>query len=290
MSTPHPSLILRMDIDQREFTDSLKDEIRRSYSYVATSTVGAHEPVGDDLENILRYDIKLRQDYWDETDAQQQETWESCMPKFLRNMIVKVDNTVRAANETYVERGRNPICYAWTEFKFADNALLAFKVKRNCTLGVDRVAAIENIRHLMSTGQLGEGIACVRVPSRASYEAQKAALLESIAEKERAEAQVETLAAEGTEIPVELQSRAQAEIAGEVLVQADDVALWERSVDPEQKGGEACQAVPAEGADLETQPQENRYVNFDADDAIWGIEYRDGTVREYDSRSGCFIL
>ncbi len=341
MSNPHPSLILRMSIDERDHTDSLRDEIRRTYSYVAPSVVSTHEPQDDDLENILQYDIKLRMPYWDETDAQQQAVWEAGITKFLRNMIIKVDNTVRAANETYAERGRNPICYTWMEFKFADNARMAFKTGKICTLDARRVATIEEIRHLMVTGQLGQDIACVRVPSQASYQAQKKALLEGMAAKEQAQAKMDALVAEGAEVPTQLQEAAQAEFAGEVLIQVDDVALWERSIDSQKERKEArlkekvaaaeqaavgedpttqfeaAEEIPQQtideavataqvqdpqpaddgqvadlledAAETEPEPKENRYVNFDADDTVWGIEYLDGTIREYNTQTGCFV-
>lgn len=40
-----PSLILRMDLDERLFNDECVSDIKRSYSYVAPSLVQAHKPV-----------------------------------------------------------------------------------------------------------------------------------------------------------------------------------------------------------------------------------------------------
>ena len=61
-----PSLILRMDLDERLFNDECVSDIKRSYSYVAPSLVQAHKPVdGQRPENVMRFMIKLHRAYWD---------------------------------------------------------------------------------------------------------------------------------------------------------------------------------------------------------------------------------
>ena len=40
-ATIRPSLILNMDVDERQFSDDVVAEIKRSYSYVAPSVVAA---------------------------------------------------------------------------------------------------------------------------------------------------------------------------------------------------------------------------------------------------------
>lgn len=86
-----PSLILRMDLDERLFNDECVSDIKRSYSYVAPSLVQAHKQIdGQRPENVMRFMIKLHRAYWDKSDEAAQQLWEGVMPKWLHNMFSKV--------------------------------------------------------------------------------------------------------------------------------------------------------------------------------------------------------
>ena len=123
-----PSLILRMDLDERLFNDDCVSEIKRSYSYVAPSLVQAHKPVGGQRpENVMRFMIKLHRAYWDKSDEAAQQLWEGVMPKWLHNMFSKVSNTITAANNVRAENGQPAFPYHWLELEFGDNALIAVK-------------------------------------------------------------------------------------------------------------------------------------------------------------------
>ena len=59
-----PSLILRMDLDERLFSDEQVADIKRSYSYVAPSLVQSHAPADEArVENVMRFLIKLHRPY-----------------------------------------------------------------------------------------------------------------------------------------------------------------------------------------------------------------------------------
>ena len=131
---------------------------------------------------------------------------------------------------------------------------------------------VERVRDLMNEGALGEGIACVRIPSRASYEAQLAAA-------EAAQAQAEAEQAAGT---AEEQAAEVDEAAGQEAVAAADVVA----------DGEAAEFAEAGEADAAEQPEPAFAAPvlpaFDVDYGTWGIEYADGTVREFDAATGAF--
>lgn len=256
-----PSLILRMDLDERLFNDECVSDIKRSYSYVSPSLVQAHKPVdGQRPENVMRFMIKLHRAYWDKSDEAAQQLWEDVMPKWLHNMLSKVSNTITAANNVRAENGQPAFPYHWLELEFGDNALIAVKTGSDSSFPADGVDMVERVRDLMNDGALGQDIACVRIPSRASYEAQLAAAEQVQAEAAAAAEQGES-AGQQDQQAVDVAAAAE----GEAVVAADQVA----------DAAEPAFAMPELPA-------------FDADYGTWGIEYADGTVREFDAAAGTF--
>lgn len=263
-----PSLILRMDLDERLFNDECVSDIKRSYSYVAPSLVQAHKPAdGQRPENVMRFMIKLHRAYWDKSDEAAQQLWEGVMPKWLHNMFSKVSNTITAANSVRAENGQPAFPYHWLELEFGDDALVAVKTGSDSSFPADAVDMVERVRDLMNAGALGQDIACVRIPSRASYEAQLAA-----AEQAQAEAAAAADAAE------------QDETAGQTAEQPQVAA-------PADTAEPAAAAAPADA--VADQPSEPAFAMpelpaFDVDYGTWGIEYADGSVREFDAAAGAF--
>lgn len=250
-----PSLILRMDLDERLFNDECVSDIKRSYSYVSPSLVQAHKPVdGQRPENVMRFMIKLHRAYWDKSDEAAQQLWEGVMPKWLHNMFSKVSNTITAANNVRAENGQPAFPYHWLELEFGDNALIAVKTGSDSSFPADGVDMVERVRDLMNDGALGQDIACVRIPSRASYEAQLAA------------AEQGETAGQGDEQAID------AAAEGEAVAVADQVA--------DAAGADADAAEPTF-----VMPE---LPAFNVDYGTWGIEYADGTVREFDAAAGAF--
>ncbi len=276
-----PSLILRMDLDERLFSDEQVADIKRSYSYVAPSLVQSHAPADESrVENIMRFMIKLHRPYWDKSNADAEELWQGVMPKWLHNMFAKVSNTITAANNIHAENGEPAFPYHWLELEFGDNALMAVKTGSDSSFPAEGVDMVERVRDLMNEGALGEGIACVRIPSRASYEAQLAA-----AEAAQAQAEAEQAAGAAEEQAAGAAEEQAAEIdeaAGQEAVTAADVVAE----------GEAAEFAEAGEADAAEQPEPAFAAPvlpaFDVDYGTWGVEYADGTVREFDAATGAF--
>ena len=269
-----PSLILRMDLDERLFSDEQVADIKRSYSYVAPSLVQSHAPADEArVENVMRFMIKLHRPYWDKSNADAEELWQGVMPKWLHNMFAKVSNTITAANNIHAENGEPAFPYHWLELEFGDNALMAVKTGSDSSFPAEGVDMVERVRDLVNEGALGEGVACVRIPSRASYEAQLAA-----AEAAQAQAEAEQAAAEAAEE----QAAEVDEAAGQEAVAAADVVAE----------GEAAEFAEAGEADAAEQPEPAFAAPvlpaFNVDYGTWGIEYADGTVREFDAATGAF--
>lgn len=279
-----PSLILHMDLDERLFNDEQVADIKRSYSYVAPSLVQSHKPADEQrVENVMRFMIKLHRPYWDKSDAEAQELWQGVMPKWLHNMFAKVSNTITAANNIHAENDEPAFPYHWLELEFGDNALMAVKTGSDSSFPADGVDMVERVRDLMNEGAFGDGVACVRIPSRASYEAQLAAAEAAEAERvaaEQAAAAEEAAAQEAAEVV----EPAGAQAAGTEAAQAVEAA-----------GAQAADEAAPAGADdqaAEEQPEPAFSAPvlpaFDVDYSTWGIEYADGTIREFDAETGAF--
>ena len=71
----HPSLILRMDFDDRVYSEEVKAEVRRCFSHVAMSTMSTHDASDSAPENLLILVMKLHRPYWDAADPEAEENW-----------------------------------------------------------------------------------------------------------------------------------------------------------------------------------------------------------------------
>ena len=281
-----PSLILRMDLDERLFNDECVSDIKRSYSYVAPSLVQAHKPEdGQRPENVMRFMIKLHRAYWDKSDEAAQQLWEGVMPKWLHNMFSKVSNTITAANNVRAENGEPAFPYHWLELEFGDNALIAVKTGSDSSFPADGVDMVERVRDLMNDGALGQDVTCVRIPSRASYEAQLAAAEQAQAEAAASAEQGETAGQQGA------QAIDVAAAEGEAVVVADRVADAAEGERADVADRIADAAEPAEAAAVNAAEPTFAMPElpaFNVDYGTWGIEYADGTVREFDAAAGAF--
>ena len=264
-ATIRPSLILNMDVDARQYSDDLVAEVKRSYSYVAPSVVApvtaadAKEPI----ENTLRLVVRLHRPYWDANDAAAREQWDAVMPQWLKNMFYKVSSTVAAFNDVRRKAGEDPVPYAWLEVEFGDNLTVAQATEADSAFPADALSVVERARDLACAGVFGEGAVRLSVPSRASWEAQRAAALEAARLEEAVE------------------SAAQEQVAPDADGQAVDAGA---DVDAEAAGEEASGNSAADEA-----PALRFAPAFEVDRTLWGIEYADGTVRTFDSAQGAFI-
>lgn len=266
-ATIRPSLILNMDIDERQFSDDVVAEIKRSYSYVAPSVVAAR-PAPEDapVESVIRLVVRMHRPYWDANDEAAREQWDAIMPKWLGNMFTKVSSTVLGCNNVRERAGAEPLPYAWMELELGDNLTVAQATNPDSSFPACALEVVERLRAMAAAGEL-EGAVRVSVPSRESFEAQRAAALEAAAEEEPAES--------GDAAP----GAPREDDAAPALTAAEEAeGAMEAPTEPE---GEAApdNAAPA----LPFAPA------FTVDCAEWGIEYADGTVRRFDSATGEFV-
>lgn len=264
-----PTLILQMNLDESVYSEDVVAEIKRSYSYVAPAVVQSHETGNAAPENIMRFVVKIHRPYWFSSEEGADELWNEVMRKWLKNMVYKVSSTMVAYNRMRRQRFEQQLVFDWLEVEFG-SVVLAMRLNADCSLeeyGASETA--DRVRALVNQGVLDGEIACVRIPSRASYEAQLAAVQAARAAEEAAQAAEEAETVEDSDGTTAAEETAEAveEVAAEAVE------------------GEDADAAEEEDASREPEPEP---VNFDIDTTVWGIEYADGTVREFNSETNEF--
>ena len=251
-----PTLILQMNLDESVYSEDVVAEIKRSYSYVAPAVVQSHETGNAAPENIMRFVVKIHRPYWLSSEEGADELWNEVMRKWLKNMVYKVSSTMVAYNRMRRQRFEQQLVFDWLD---ADCSLEEY--------GASETA--DRVRALVNQGVLDGEIACVRIPSRASYEAQLAAVQAARAAEEAAQAAEEAETVEDSD--------------GTTAAEETAEAVEEVAADAVE--GEGAEAAEEEDAPREPEPEP---VNFDIDTTVWGIEYADGTVREFNSETNEF--
>ena len=275
-----PSLILKMDFDERAYNDEVKSEIKRSYSYVAPSLVQTHEAGEGRPENIMRFTIKVHRPYWDMNDETSQELWEGSMVKWLHNMLAKVSNTMMAANTQHKNRGERTVDYAWLDLEFGNNLTIRVKLNADSSIPENTYDIVAAVREAACAGVLGDNLAVVSVPSYESWSAQLAAVEAELAAQAEAEAAAAAeAAAQEAEALGDDQAAETDEIVetGELAESADDVEGADDELEDEKI------------EDAEELPEFPPFPDFEVDYRIWGVEDADGAIREFDSVEGSFI-
>lgn len=286
---PKPSLVLQVRLRPEEYSDAAAAEIKRSYMYLAQSVVSELDE-GERAEgNLMRLNVRLMKPFWDPADPAAEELWQASFMPWLANATRNMSTAMHNYNTVLHPLGAGNVTYQWADFDFAPHGVLRLKVDDENRIPSEAPAFCDKVRALAAEGAFGENVARVRIPSRASIAAQEAAFEEEQARYRAA------LAAQG--------GTAEGENVDAALTGADDV-----SVEPANEVGEiaeiaesaeaaeavqvaeaadAAESAKTAEADAAIEASEDALTEpvFNLDYSIWGIEYADGTVVEFDSRT-----
>lgn len=265
-----PSLILKMDFDERAYNDEVKSEIKRSYAYVAPSLVETHEASDGRPENVMRFIIKVHRPYWEKNDEVAQELWEGSMVKWLHNMFAKVSATMVAVNTQHENRGESTVDYAWLDLEFGTNLTIRVKLNADSSIPENAYDLVAAVRDAACDGLLGENPALVSIPSEESWLMQLAAVEAELEAQAQAEAEAADQADEGEGAAEEVVGEAE---GAEEVVEDGEVADGELEAEEE----------------IEALPEFPAVPDFAIDYSVWGVEDADGVIREFDSAEGAFI-
>lgn len=285
---PKPSLVLQVRLRSEEYSDTAAAEIKRSYMYLAQSVVSELDE-GERAEgNLMRLNVRLMKPFWDASDPAAEQLWRASFMPWLVNATRNMSTAMHNYNTVLHPLGAGNVTYQWADFDFAPHAVLRLKVDDENRIPSEAPALCDKVRTLAAEGVFDENVARIRIPSRASLAAQKVAFEEEqaryraalAAQNEAAEAAEEILA-DGAEADV------QAEAAGSVeepeAVQASATAEDASTAEADTTAAADATAAAAETSEAAGDALAEPVFNLDY--SIWGIEYVDGTVVEFDSRT-----
>lgn len=285
---PKPSLVLQVRLRPEEYSDTAAAEIKRSYMYLAQSVVSELDE-GECAEgNLMRLNVRLMKPFWDASDPAAEQLWRASFMPWLVNATRNMSTAMHNYNTVLHPLGAGNVTYQWADFDFAPHAVLRLKVDDENRIPSEAPAPCDKVRTLAAEGVFDENVARIRIPSRASLAAQKVAFEEEqaryraalAAQNEAAEAAEEILA-DGAE------ADAQAEAAGSVeepeAVQASATAEDASTAEADTTAAADATAAAAETSEAAGDALAEPVFNLDY--SIWGIEYVDGTVVEFDSRT-----
>lgn len=285
---PKPSLVLQVRLRPEEYSDTAAAEIKRSYMYLAQSVVSELDE-GERAEgNLMRLNVRLMKPFWDASDPAAEQLWRASFMPWLVNATRNMSTAMHNYNTVLHPLGAGNVTYQWADFDFAPHAVLRLKVDDENRIPSEAPALCDKVRTLAAEGVFDENVARIRIPSRVSIAAQEAAFEEEqaryraalAAQNEAAEAAEEILA-DGAE------ADAQAEAAGSVE-EPEAVQASATAEDASTAEADTTAAADATAAATETSEAAGDALAepvFNLDYSIWGIEYVDGTVVEFDSRT-----
>ena len=172
MAQPRPSCTLILDIDERLFSEEVKLEVGRCYSYVCTTLVRTHPASDGEPVNTARILAKLgTRKYVHSSDEGADELWSDVMERWLHNEFHKIGNNLVIYNRRQREIGGVELNFDWLEVELENGALtLAWRLDSTSFIDPERSALASQVRALLNGGALGEGVVrAQRKPRRRSW-------------------------------------------------------------------------------------------------------------------------
>ena len=313
MSKPHPTLALRLDLDERLVNHDLRLEIDRCYSYLGTPVVRTHPAAEGAPENIMVATVRVgAREYLDASVPGADELWNDYIEHWLLNQVHALENQMKIFNRRQREEGRDELLFTWLDVELAGGRLTV-RLRLDSACGIDPADSVwvGRVRRALNEGRLGDDVVRVQLPSDTSYEAQLAAGLAAKAAREAAEAEAaaeaaqrEAAEAEAAEAAAEeaflaspallaeaAEAAAEAEEAADLVVQArirEDLAAAERGETDKTAEEIIAERIAEEahlGEDIQKKyalPQADFPLTFDQ----WTVIYGDGSTRDFDATTG----
>ena len=191
-----PSVILTANVDSRLDPGSdLTQALKRSYLYIAPVRASYHEEPIDEaaqagilakatdeegnvdpaaqlaasLEAVpphcsMRVAVRLHKPYWETDNPAAVELWDSMMDRWLRNITVKISNTMVAFNTMRRRNGGLEVLFESMQFEFEGKALIEMALTPSCAVVEDAPAALKRARAWYNSGIAAQSVALLRIP------------------------------------------------------------------------------------------------------------------------------
>lgn len=286
---PKPSLVLQVKLSPEEYSEAAAAEIKRSYMYLAQSLVAELDEDERAEGNLMRLNVRLMKPFWDPSDPEAETLWQASFMPWLANAARNMSTAMHNYNTVLHPLGAGNVTYQWADFDFAPHAVLRLKVDDENRIPSEAPAFCDKVRTLAAEGAFGENVARIRIPSRASIAAQKAAFEEEQA-RYRAALAAQGGTAEGENVDAALTGAD--DVSVEPANEADEIAEIVESTEAAEavqvaEAADAVESAETAESDAATEASEDALAEpvFNLDYSIWSIEYADGTVVEFDSRT-----
>lgn len=286
---PKPSLVLQVKLSPEEYSEAAAAEIKRSYMYLAQSLVAELDEDERAEGNLMRLNVRLMKPFWDPSDPEAETLWQASFMPWLANAARNMSTAMHNYNTVLHPLGAGNVTYQWADFDFAPHAVLRLKVDDENRIPSEAPAFCDKVRTLAAEGAFGENVARIRIPSRASIAAQKAAFEEEQA-RYRAALAAQGGTAEGENVDAALTGADGVSV--EPANEADEIAEIVESTEAAEavqvaEAADAVESAETAESDAATEASEDALAEpvFNLDYSIWGIEYADGSVVEFDSRT-----
>ena len=286
---PKPSLVLQVKLSPEEYSEAAAAEIKRSYMYLAQSLVAELDEDERAEGNLMRLNVRLMKPFWDPSDPEAETLWQASFMPWLANAARNMSTAMHNYNTVLHPLGAGNVTYQSADFDFAPHAVLRLKVDDENRIPSEAPAFCDKVRTLAAEGAFGENVARIRIPSRASIAAQKAAFEEEQA-RYRAALAAQGGTAEGENVDAALTGADGVSV--EPANEADEIAEIVESTEAAEavqvaEAADAVESAETAESDAATEASEDALAEpvFNLDYSIWGIEYADGSVVEFDSRT-----
>lgn len=283
MPNLHPNMNLLFDLDATWDSPEARAELKRSYAFVVGNMeLTRHEAAeGEPVpENAIDLRISLHSPYWDGNDEGANRNWPG-FKTWLDSKLRKVSSVLVGVNAAREKKGDEPFAFGWMVLDLLSNLKVEVHLKPDSSVDRRTMELVEEVRARMAAGELGTGrVARVTVPSRPAFQEQLRKAIEEEAAAAAA-AQAEAEAAERAAVrPAE--NAVSADAPAEECEAAPDDCMAEPVTETETETGEA----PSPDAAPQAAPKHPLIPQFEIDYAVWDVEYADGTVARFDSRTG----
>ncbi|MCD8200055.1 MAG: hypothetical protein LUD25_03755 [Coriobacteriaceae bacterium] len=278
---PRPSCTITLDLDSRIYSKDLRQEIDRSWTFVAETLVHTHEPAaeGDPVVNFISVFVKLgAQSYlYDTDDEDARDNWYDFIEKHIRNMLGKIGNQVKIFNRRQRQNGKYELDFEYIEFELeAGELFIQFHLDSNGEVTEDHCKDATAVREALNAGLLGDKPARVILPAPAFYSIQQEVGLEAkrIRDEKRAEEEeaariAEEAAREEAEVEAEEQFLESPALAAEAKA-AEALKKENAAKDTEDATEDEEEAAEEDGA--QTDEETEKRSDGEAEDGAEGKE------------------
>ena len=168
----HPSMLIRVDLDERQYNKEIAADVTRAYDHIAHALVRSHAAT-EPACNVMALKVTSSRAYWADTDDRQAQMW-PVVRDWLHAKAYFVGENIKAFNKTRGQAGGQTIDYGELRLE-TDPYTFAFALNEASDLpAFDELC--DRFHTCLNAGAFeGVDVALVRMPGRDALETQRTA-------------------------------------------------------------------------------------------------------------------